>query len=223
MICSFVLSSNIELTLPFLPIYRPTIYFSICYYCTTDILLTAAHCEDRSSPFDSRAFLLGLQSETGILRTIEKQVAHPLYEGELKDFDYMVMKLHTSALVQEPEQDSTPIPTGAKVIGLNGQRNVPQTGDPLLAVGFGKLEQEATNTANELHQVEIQYVSDEQCLEQYGVMNFLEEVMFCAGVDGGGKDTCQGDSGGPIIDKASGLQVGIVSFGIGCADEDYGE
>lgn len=30
----------------------------------------------------------------------------------------------------------------------------------------------------------------------------------------------QGDSGGPAVDKR-GKQVGIVSFGVGCADPDY--
>ena len=32
----------------------------------------------------------------------------------------------------------------------------------------------------------------------------------------GGKDSCQGDSGGPIMNSA-GVQVGVVSFGSGCA------
>jgi secreted trypsin-like serine protease len=34
-------------------------------------------------------------------------------------------------------------------------------------------------------------------------------------VEGGGKDSCQGDSGGPIF--VGNTQVGIVSFGDGCA------
>jgi secreted trypsin-like serine protease len=37
--------------------------------------------------------------------------------------------------------------------------------------------------------------------------------------DGTGKDTCQGDSGGPLFAKPSGTftQIGITSFGAGCA------
>ncbi len=33
----------------------------------------------------------------------------------------------------------------------------------------------------------------------------------------GGSDSCQGDSGGPLVLKGSNTQVGIVSWGSGCA------
>ena len=41
--------------------------------------------------------------------------------------------------------------------------------------------------------------------------------MWCAAVAGGGKDSCQGDSGGPIVDANTGVQLGVVSWGDGCA------
>lgn len=46
--------------------------------------------------------------------------------------------------------------------------------------------------------------------------------MICAGIlDMGGKDSCQGDSGGPLIDPSTRKQVGVVSWGKGCADARY--
>lgn len=43
--------------------------------------------------------------------------------------------------------------------------------------------------------------------------------MICAAVEEGGKDSCQGDSGGPLIATATKEQVGVVSWGYGCAQK----
>ena len=49
--------------------------------------------------------------------------------------------------------------------------------------------------------------------------------MMCAGYDAGVLDACQGDSGGPMIwrgDQDSAFtQIGIVSWGQGCARKGY--
>ena len=51
----------------------------------------------------------------------------------------------------------------------------------------------------------------------------VEATMFCAGPEDGSADTCGGDSGGPVVDRGSSSnpaqhrQVGIVSWGLGCA------
>jgi secreted trypsin-like serine protease len=43
--------------------------------------------------------------------------------------------------------------------------------------------------------------------------------MICAGEPEGGADSCQGDSGGPlsVVEGGVTFQVGVVSFGEGCA------
>lgn len=50
----------------------------------------------------------------------------------------------------------------------------------------------------------------------------LSEQNICVGLPEGGRDSCQADSGGPLVKIASNgcpYQIGIVSWGIGCARE----
>ena len=54
-----------------------------------------------------------------------------------------------------------------------------------------------------------------------GYPEFNPAMMLCVGVAGGRKDACQGDSGGPLVKTGSDEQVGIVSFGEGCARANF--
>ena len=53
--------------------------------------------------------------------------------------------------------------------------------------------------------------------QRYG-REAIADSMICAGQRG--EDSCQGDSGGPMVDS-EGRLVGVVSWGIGCAQERY--
>ena len=74
---------------------------------------------------------------------------------------------------------------------------------------------------NFLRAVEVQIVDRKACRKAYIAKNNVTSRMVCAGVPEGGKDACTGDSGGALVLKKSGKQVGIVSWGIGCADKKY--
>lgn len=72
-------------------------------------------------------------------------------------------------------------------------------------------------------------LSNQECRANYEKINKVssekqfDDAVICAGYREGGKDSCQGDSGGPLMFPINNdgefnyFQIGIVSFGIGCA------
>jgi secreted trypsin-like serine protease len=78
-----------------------------------------------------------------------------------------------------------------------------------------------------LLKAEVPDVDDQTCGAAYrdSGANFVDEAMLCAGLFGtGGVDTCQGDSGGPMVLRTAAdayVQVGIVSWGHGCAQAQF--
>ncbi|KRY23879.1 Serine protease 30 [Trichinella patagoniensis] len=89
-------------------------------------------------------------------------------------------------------------------------------GEMCFVSGWG-LTRESGKPSSKLRQVEIPILQNSNC-------PFIDaDDMFCAGDMSGGKDSCQGDSGGPLVCKLNDtfVQMGIVSFGDGCARKDH--
>lgn len=86
----------------------------------------------------------------------------------------------------------------------------------LTVIGFGALSEDGRGS-DRLQQVQVPANSHDTCSSQYDGVQ--EDIHLCAGFTEGGKDSCQGDSGGPIFEIRNGVpvQVGVVSFGDGCA------
>ena len=137
---------------------------------------------------------------------VAKEIPHPGYDGDVFK-DYMIVKLATE--VTNPN---------VKMVGLAGDSTPVSFGDPLTVVGFGAIYEDGPGSSI-LQEVTVDYTS---CNSAYGGdSSYDPDFMFCAGgTSAGGKDSCQGDSGGPIVDKKENIQLGVVSWGYGCAQPD---
>ncbi|XP_017490763.1 PREDICTED: trypsin I-P1-like [Rhagoletis zephyria] len=99
-------------------------------------------------------------------------------------------------------------------IPLNDERNM-TAGSICQVSGWGRTED--GGFAPQLMVVDVAIVNRSQCAINYG--EFIGDGMICAGYMAGGRDACVGDSGGPLA--CDGKLVGVVSFGVGCAQPGY--
>lgn len=88
-----------------------------------------------------------------------------------------------------------------------------------IAQGWGRTQEKGKNS-DFLRHVGIRIISNSLCRKSYMEKGKISDHMLCTWLSG--KDACQNDSGGPLVIEAehlecSWVQVGIVSFGRGCA------
>ncbi|XP_010860804.1 PREDICTED: serine protease 44-like [Bison bison bison] len=101
-----------------------------------------------------------------------------------------------------------------------------QAGTECWVTGWGKVKEEGSST-QELQEAELNILRYETCNEVLSEklesqFDVVKEGTVCA-ISSKGKDACQGDSGGPLVCEFnnSWVQVGIVSWGIGCGRSGY--
>jgi secreted trypsin-like serine protease len=93
-------------------------------------------------------------------------------------------------------------------------------------VGWGAAREGGGNQRR-LRAAKVPFVPDGACGSAYrgAGYRFVADEMICAGdLRRGGVDSCQGDSGGPLVRRDADhrfVQVGIVSWGLGCARPGY--
>jgi secreted trypsin-like serine protease len=167
------------------------------------LVLTAAHCVGATGPNTSITATLGvvdLQSSNRIRIRSNYVYRAPGYNGNGKDWALIRLRTAVTSLATLPPASTTEYNTGTFTVA-----------------GWGATR-EGGSQQRFLMKATVPFVSDTSCQQSYPELIPSEEI--CAGFPQGGVDTCQGDSGGPMFRRDvnnAWIQVGITSWGLGCA------
>jgi secreted trypsin-like serine protease len=175
------------------------------------VVLTAAHCVQGSGDDDAIVVTAGavdLQSSDAVRVHSVRVVQAPGFGNETLGDDWALIQLqHPLSLPTLPLTRGTRYDTGTVTI-----------------MGWGQTAEASPAQQRRLRFAEVPVVADKRCAKAYAAtgVSLVREDSICAGRRG--VDTCQGDSGGPMVHRdATGdwVQVGIVSWGLGCARPGY--
>jgi secreted trypsin-like serine protease len=175
------------------------------------VVLTAGHCVDGTGPDDG----IGVTAGTTDLKSARAIRLHSVsvirasgFRSETRGDDWAVIQLDRELTL--PALDLTPGRAGDK--------------GPFTVMGWGQTSETSMRQQRRLRYATVPMVSDADCAAAYrkAGVDLVADESICAGK--AGVDTCQGDSGGPMVERdKSGrwIQVGIVSWGLGCARDGY--
>lgn len=139
-------------------------------------------------------------------------IHHPEFNFFSLDYDVALLKVMREIQFSDSVQ---PI----KIVGRDAEE-IP-VGTMLRVSGFGETLKEEVGDPTVLRAVSVPKITNEQCDEKYAHYIFpVNDNMLCAGFTEGGRDACSGDSGGALV-NSDGVAVGVVSWGIGCAEPAY--
>ncbi|KAL7504066.1 hypothetical protein ACHAXN_002079 [Cyclotella atomus] len=192
------------------------------------MILTAAHCgEIPASIIIGRYNLAEYDNDYEVFYG-RKEIRHPDFDQETVNNDFLLIVL--DGVSKFPS------------IRLNSDASIPADNDNLVVMGWGDVNpSDAVQTTSDyLRDTTVLYVPNDECetskgwvdTEQGPTMGYYEggisDNMMCAVDDVGTvSDACQGDSGGALVypgeeeDGLGDIQVGIVSWGFGCADPNF--
>ncbi|XP_064537856.1 trypsin alpha-3-like [Drosophila montana] len=170
-----------------------------------NIIITAAHCVVLITA-DHLTVRAGSaqQSSGGQVEQVAVVRSHAGYNSATTENDIAVLRL------------AHPLELGPLVQTIPLATKVPENGADALVTGWGNIGLEYPE---DLHGVKVQMIDHETCaLTEYPLLGYkITEDMICAA--GELKDACDGDSGGPLV--YNGELVGVVSWGMGCANPGY--
>lgn len=184
-------------------------------------VLTAAHCVDmfgaetpdvHLSRYDINQDFTNDAPNSRIV-SVETIHLHPDFDGRTFDFDVALIEL------SEAVDDIDPVEL-ASGIDDDGFATDAEDGAEATVIGWGALS-EGGNMADVLQEATVPIWSNQRCQEAFcpgsSSCADITPQMICAGLEEGGRDACQGDSGGPLLLSGTNVQLGVVSWGVGCA------
>ena len=198
------------------------------------VVLSAAHCAPNGNEYVNKFVRVGAYHLTTPLFAahdeqsirVDQQVNHPEYNDRTVENDFMLLRLNDEADIEAPllqlSNDPSDIGDG-NILTVLGLGLTGESSNFLEGIFGGGSDNTLPDV---LMDVDIEAYSDTRCGRAYGTgFNGVKlDSMFCAGIPEGGKDSCSGDSGGPLVRRGrDGIrrQVGVVSWGAGCADAGY--
>ena len=148
---------------------------------------------------------------------MKEQLPHPNYGGVPNfDNDFMLVFLSRATTAN------------VELIKLNADSSVPDINEEVTVMGWGDtdISNHVSTLTDVLLEVQVKVISNDECdnssgnIDGSGTYNgWITQNMLCA--EANLKDSCQGDSGGPLVTRDGKLQVGVVSWGIGCASKHF--
>jgi secreted trypsin-like serine protease len=180
-------------------------------------VLTAAHCvvdrfTGQVSLSDEIQVIVNTQdlAVIGTYVTVAEVIPHEHYQTRTSDNDIALLKLRTAV----------PDPNPIVLVAPEDEAQAAAPGTKAWVTGWGATEENG-RLSRELLGVLVPVLSREACNAPDSYNGTITANMICAGEKG--KDSCQGDSGGPLASPTGAfgayVQIGIVSFGEGCARE----
>ena len=181
-----------------------------------NVILTAAHCGNPKLVEVGRYDVHADESLEVVEVEVKDVHKHPLYDADRYSNDVALLEL--MEWIDIERFPPVNLHTDEYQIEL-------EEGQDLTVIGWGLLDYYSPySRPGALHEVDLSYISNEQCASDYGYPSgWIEDNMLCTWKED--KDACLGDSGGPLVVKGSNetedVQVGIVSWGYLCAEEMY--
>jgi secreted trypsin-like serine protease len=174
------------------------------------VVLTAGHCVDGTGENRSIKVIAGsvdLRSPKAVTAHSVTVVRSAGFRDETRGQDWAVIQLDRTL----------DLPT----LPLTKDQN--DRGE-FVVMGWGQTREDSLKQERKLHYATVRTVPDDRCAAEYAKahVKLVAEQSICAARHG--VDTCQGDSGGPMVSKdrkGEWVQIGIVSWGLGCAREAY--